>query len=126
QICLLTGPSKTGKTSLYRQVLPNLKKKDLIIRCSGKLTSSEFWASALEGLDFKRLSESSSSWGLNLTTKIGVNGEVGWSWLAKAMASLGFDVSASGDYGIKKEIINSAVNAKHLIPLLQEMPIQLV
>lgn len=126
QICLLTGPSKTGKTSLYRQVLPNIKKQELIIRCSGKLTTSEFWASALENLDFSRLSESSTKWGLDLTTKIGTNGQAGWSWLAKVMASVGFNINASGEYLVKKEIINSQVNAKHLIPILKQMPVQLV
>jgi hypothetical protein len=126
QICLLTGPSKTGKTSLYREVLPRIKRQELVIRCSGKLTAAEFWASALESLDFVRLSEVSNNWGLKLGAKIGANGEVGWSWLAKAMASIGFDVSASGDYAIKKEIVRSSLSAKHLIPLLKEMPIQLV
>lgn len=126
QICLLTGPSKTGKTSLFRQVLPKIAKQELVIRCSGKMTPSEFWASALESLDFTRLSEFSNTHGINLTAKIGASGEVGWSWLAKAMATVGFDISAKGDYGIKKEVVRSAINSKHLIPLLCAMPIQLV
>lgn len=126
QICLLTGPSKTGKTSLYREVLPRIKRQELVIRCSGKLSASEFWASALESLDFSRLAEVSTSWGLKLGAKIGASGEAGWSWLAKAMATVGFDVSASGDYAIQREIVKSSLSAKHLIPLLKQMPIQLV
>lgn len=126
QICLLTGPSKTGKTSLYREVLPRIKRQELVIRCSGKLSASEFWASALESLDFSRLAEVSTNWGLKLGAKIGASGEAGWSWLAKAMATVGFDVSASGDYAIQREIVKSSLSAKHLIPLLQQMPIQLV
>ena len=46
--------------------------------------------------------------------------------MAKAMASIGFDISASGEYAIKKEVVKSQINAKHLIPLLKEMPLQLV
>lgn len=126
QICLLTGPSKTGKTSLYKAVLPEIQRVPLVIRCSGRLTPSEFWASALEDLDFERLSERASTWGLSLGAKIGAEGKAGWSWVAKAMASIGFDISASGEYAIKKEVVKSQINAKHLIPLLKEMPLQLI
>lgn len=126
QICLVTGPSKTGKTSLYKSVLPSLKRQELIIRCSGRLSPSEFWASALESLNFERLAEVSKQWGLSTSAKIGGTGEAGWSWLAKMMATVGFDISASGEYAIKKEVVKSALSSKHLIPILQEMPLQLI
>lgn len=126
KICVLTGPSKTGKTSLYKQVLPELRKLELVIRCSGKMTSADFWASALEALDFKRISEVSSSFGLSLSAKIGTQGEAGWSWLAKVVTNLGFDVTGKGDYALKKEVIRASIGAKDLIPLLKELPIQLV
>lgn len=126
QICLLTGPSKTGKTSLYKSVLPKLKREPLTIRCSGKLTPSEFWASALEDLNFERLAERSSKWGLSTEGKIGTKGEVGWSFVAKIMATIGFSISASGEYAIKKEVVKSSLSAKHLIPLLKDLPLQLV
>lgn len=126
QICLLTGPSKTGKTSLYKSVLPRLEKHELVIRCSGRLTPSEFWASALEDLNFERLAEKASSWGGGVNVKIGTKGEAGWSWVAKIMATIGFEISATGEYGIKKEVVKSSLSAKHLIPLLQELPLQLV
>lgn len=126
QICVLTGPSKTGKTSLYKQVLPIMRRQELTIRCSGNLSPADFWSSALENLDFKRLSETTQNWGTNLTAKIGASGEAGWSWLAKLMTSVGFEVSANGAYSLKKEIVRSSVSAKHLIPLLKELPIQLI
>lgn len=126
QICLLTGPSKTGKTSLYKSVLPSLKKDEIVIRCSGKLTSSEFWASALESLDFERLAERSQKWGGSVAAKIGVKGEAGWSWVAKVMSTIGFDLTASGEYAIKREVVKSALSAKHLIPLLKGLPLQLI
>jgi len=126
QICLLTGPSKTGKTSLYREILPQMYRDELVIRCSGKLTAGEFWASALESLDFERLAERSQKWGLSTAAKIGIKGEAGWSWVAKIMSTIGFDISASGEYAIKKEVVKSALSSKHLIPLLKEMPLQLV
>lgn len=126
QICLLTGPSKTGKTSLYKSVLPVLKREPLTIRCSGKLSPSEFWASALEDLNFERLAEKASKWGLSMEGKIGSKGEVGWSFVAKIMATIGFSIGASGEYAIKKEVVRSSLSAKHLIPLLRDLPLQLV
>ncbi len=126
QICILTGPSKTGKTSLYQRVLPEIKKVPLILRCSGDLKADEFWASALEKLDFSRIAESSSKWGLGVAAKIGARGEAGWSWLAKVMVSVGLSVSATGEYGVRREFAQSKLSAHHLIPLLQQMPVQLV
>lgn len=126
QICLVTGPSKTGKTSLYKSVLPNLKRQELVIRCSGRLTPSEFWASALEDLNFERLAERAHGWGISTGAKIGTKGEAGWSWVAKIMATIGFDIAVSGEYAIKKEVVKSSLSAKHLIPLLKELPLQLV
>lgn len=126
QICLVTGPSKTGKTCLYRSILPKLKRHELVIRCSGNLSSEDFWANALEDLNFERIAQSADKWGLNTSAKIGTSGEVGWSWLAKAMASIGFSVSASGEYSIQKDIVRAKLSAKHLIPLLMELPVQLV
>lgn len=126
QICVLTGPSKTGKTSLYKQVLPTIKRHELIVRCSGKMTVSDFWASPLETLDFKRLAEVSNSYGISLTAKIGASGEAGWSWLAKAIATVGFDFSAKGDYALKREVVRSSVSSKHLLPLLKQLPLQLI
>lgn len=126
QICLLTGPSKTGKTSLYKAVLPTMKRQELIIRCSGRLTPSEFWASALEDLNFERLAETASNWGLSTGVKIGTKGEAGWSWVAKIMATVGFDITASGEYAIKREVVKSSLTSKHLIPLLKDLPLQLV
>ena len=54
-ICLLTGPSKTGKTSLYNRVLIDLKLEPLIIRCDSLINSTEFWKKALEQVNFERV-----------------------------------------------------------------------
>jgi hypothetical protein len=126
QICLVTGPSKTGKTSLYTSILPKIKRQELVIRCSGNLASEDFWANALEDLNFERIAQSSEKWGLGTSTKIGLNGEVGWSWLAKMMATIGFNVSSNSEYTLQRDIVKSKLSAKHLIPLLNELPVQLV
>src|SRR5215210_2129940 len=56
EVCLLTGPSKTGKTTLWGKVLSD-KKLDPI-RVSGNIgtTAAEFWKIALEEINFERLS----------------------------------------------------------------------
>lgn len=126
QICLLTGPSKTGKTSLYKKVLPDLQRQAVTIRCTGKLSPSDFWASALEELNFESIAERSSTWGIDTSAKIGIRGEAGWSWIAKMLASIGFNVKGSGQYQIKKEVVRAGIGSKHLIPILKELPVQLI
>ena len=126
QVCLLTGPSKLGKTSLYQEVLPRLHREPLIIRCTGKLSINNFWASALEQLDFARIAEKSREWGIQGTAGIGVKGELGWSWLAKLMPSLSLKLDASGSIISTKQFARAELSAQHLIPLLKQLPLQLV
>lgn len=126
QICLVTGPSKTGKTSLYRTVLPTIKKDELIVRCSGDLTAPEFWACALESLDFSRLADRSREWKLGIDAEIGVEGEIGVSWLAKALAKFGVKLGGEASTCSRQEYVQAGLSAKHLIPILKALPVQLV
>lgn len=80
----------------------------------------------MEDLNFERLAEKATKWGVSLDAKIGAKGEVGWSFVAKIMATIGFSIGASGEYAIKKEVVKSTLSAKHLIPLLRDLPLQLV
>ena len=126
QICLITGPSKLGKTSLYQRVLPLLKRQAIVIRCSSQLSARNFWATALERLDFSQVAEQSKAWGLTTQTDIGIKGEVGWAWLAKLAPSLNFSIQGKTDEEIKRQFATSELSAAHLIPLLRGMPLQLV
>lgn len=126
QICMLTGPSKLGKTSLYQQVIPTLRREPLIIRCSSKLDHKNFWASALERLDFSRLAERSRAWGLKTEGTIGVGGEAGWKWLSAVMPNLNLKLSADGNISNKRQFAQAELSAAHLIPLLKDMPLQLI
>ena len=56
-ISLLTGPSKTGKTTLYTEIINKKKLEPLIIRCDNTLTSKDVWKIALEQVNFERLRE---------------------------------------------------------------------
>ena len=126
QICLLTGPSKLGKTSLHQRVLPELKRQPLLIRCSGQLDARDFWAKALEQLDFSVIAERADSWGIETQTEIGVKGELGWKWLARLMPTASFRISGSTNEEIKKSFIHSKISASHLLPLLKRLPLQLI
>lgn len=96
------------------------------MRCSGELSADQFWTSALESLNFSRIAEVSNAYGLGVEAKIGVQGEAGWSWLAKAMASFGFSISGTSEYSIQRQFAHSNLSARHLIPLLKGLPVQLV
>lgn len=126
QVCLLTGPSKLGKTSLYKEVLPRIKREPLVVRCSGQLDIQNFWASALERLDFARISEKSAEWNMGAAAEIGIKGELGWAWLSKIIPGLNLKIDASGSLTSTKEFAKADLSAQHIIPLLKSLPLQLV
>ena len=51
-LCLVTGPSKTGKTTLVSRVAESLKLYPIRVRCIETLTPEEFWRQALEQVNF--------------------------------------------------------------------------
>ena len=50
KLCLLVGPSKTGKTVLHTKVLEELGKRRVLVRCHIGMTPNELWSAALEHL----------------------------------------------------------------------------
>lgn len=76
-LCLLTGPSKTGKTTLYNKVIKELSLEPLIIRCDNELTVEEFWKRALEKVNFERIKEK----GKSNEVEGKIDAKVGWQWL---------------------------------------------
>jgi hypothetical protein len=97
-----------------------------VIRCSGQLSINNFWASALEKLDFSRIAERASEWGVRAEAEIGLKGEIGWKWLAKLIPGLNLKVDGSGALTSTKEFAKAELSAQHLIPLLKRLPLQLV
>lgn len=61
QLCLVTGPSKTGKTTLYKEILKERGEIPLIIQCDKSQTVSNIWKRALEFVDFERVQNRSTS-----------------------------------------------------------------
>ncbi|MCK8457375.1 AAA family ATPase [Sphingomonas faeni] len=126
QLCLLTGPSKLGKTTLYRRVLSELKIQPIVIRCTEGMTVRSFWVSALEDLNFEQLAERVKSLGSSLSADIGVSGEFGWGWLAKVVPSVKVSATDKSESSIKSAFVKADLSAKHLIPALNELPVLLV
>src|SRR5664279_141036 len=56
-LCLVTGPSKTGKTTLVSNVCATLNLKPLVVRCNNQITPEGLWRKALESVDFSRLTQ---------------------------------------------------------------------
>jgi AAA ATPase domain len=119
QLCLITGPSKTGKTSLYREVLSARKEIPLVIRCDKNTKADAIWKQGLESVDFERAETRSHKVGKHVSVEGEASGKLGWKWLA--------GISAKGKGSIKKETSEEQVRKKILaeagpdllIPILQ-------
>jgi hypothetical protein len=77
-------------------------------------------------LDFKRVSEETKSWGINCETEIGVEGKLGWSWLASLTGKFSQRVGGERSSEEKINYIQANISASDLVPLLTKLPIQLV
>ncbi len=92
-LCLITGPSKTGKTTLISSVCASLGLQPLSIGCDVGLTTDQLWKKALQEIDFSRVTSVTRA--RTTTAKMGAEagGNLGWQWLAsvtgKVITSLG-------------------------------------
>jgi len=120
-ICLLTGPSKTGKTTLYNKVLQNLQLEPLLIRCDENLNADEFWKRALEKVNFERVSSRESSSSVSKSGQVKVGGEFGWKWLSKILGEINLGIEVEKSEVEIREIILSSPAPDHLIPVLKEL-----
>jgi hypothetical protein len=126
QLCLITGPSKTGKTTLYKKVLEELGRQPLIVRCDTSLSPNEFWARALESIDFTRLKELQETSKLKTDATAKAGRKVGWGWLASLIGEASLAISReTGETEIRERIL-ARPSPLHLIPLLKKLPISLV
>lgn len=92
-LCLVTGPSKTGKTTLYRQVLSSRNEIPLIVRCDRTKNCETIWKQALEAIDFERIEQRTHATTAKSSGELELGTKIGWAWLADATARL------KGSYG---------------------------
>lgn len=118
-LCLITGSSKTGKTTLYKRVLQTLEKEPIVVRCDSTLDTDDFWKKPLETLNFDRLANISESELSESSVAGKVGGKLGWSWLAGLIGEVSLGVKKNSSETESREKIVSQPSASHLVPLLK-------
>ena len=118
-LCLITGSSKTGKTTLYRKVLKSIDKVPLVVRCDATVNSEEFWARLLEEVDFSRLKEIHKSDATESSGEGKIGGSIGWPWLAGLIGEVKLGIkNTKSEIEIREKIL-AKPSPSHLVPLLQ-------
>jgi len=125
-LCLLTGPSKTGKTTLYTQVANDKKLQVLQVRCHQGLSVTELWRKALEAINFDRINENQKQREISSAGEGKISGKIGWSWLANLTGEGSVNISRSKSETEIRNRILSDPSPEHLIPVLSLLPIILV
>jgi hypothetical protein len=126
KLCLITGPSKTGKSTLYHKVLAGIDKLPLIVRCDDQMTTDDVWRKALEDVNFGRITSETAAEDTQVTGSAKVGGNMGWSWLANLIGEVSLGVSEKVSESTAREKIISKPSPKHLIPVLKNLPYVLV
>ncbi len=119
QLCLVTGPSKTGKTTLYREVLSKREEIPLVIACDKKTSTELVWRQALEAVDFERAVSQASKNTTNKSLEVEGSGQLGWKWLAGVSAKFKGAFGKQATEEEVKEKIIAAAGPDLLIPVLQ-------
>lgn len=126
QLCLITGPSKTGKTTLYKKVLETRSEVPLVVQCTAGRTCDEIWRVALEGVNFERVASHRNSDSSNAKLAAEASGEFGWKWLAKVTGKLSGELSENATEEYIRERVLSSPSPDLLIPILQKTAYVLV
>ncbi|MGE0232267.1 MAG: hypothetical protein AB7O39_13485 [Flavobacteriaceae bacterium] len=117
-LCLVTGPSKTGKTTLYKRVLGAREQRPLVVQCRKDRTCLDIWAAALEGVDFERISESSKSVGASDQIESEASAKAGAGILFELAAKVGFKYSKQTHHTEIRQRVLADPSPDLLIPIL--------
>lgn len=125
-ICLLTGISKTGKTTLRAKVAESRQLESIVIRCEPASTPLDLWRRALESVNFERVVERQRTNGTDTKIVGEVQAEFGWRWLAKITPKLVANFSSSDSEHVTKAKILADPSPDHLLPVLKRLAVLLV
>jgi hypothetical protein len=126
QLCLITGPSKTGKTTLYNNVLTSLGLEPLVVRSDVSLGPNQLWRKALEQLDFDRLKERQTRREREVGLGGKIAGQLGWKWLAGLSADVSTGLKVQNSEAEIREKILSEPSPTHLVQILKKLGMVLV
>lgn len=126
QLCLVTGPSKTGKTTLYNEVLRRRGEVPLVVRCDRSKSADSLWRAALEAVDFDRVASRETATEKTLELEAEAGGTLGWSWLAGMTAKFRGMFSHSASENEVRSKILADPGPDLIIPLLRETNYTLV
>lgn len=125
-LCLVTGPSKTGKTTLYTKVARDMQVEPLRVRCNDQLDAVDLWRQALEEVNFEQISEIAVAKERKRSAGAKLGGKIGWVWLANLSGEASVDISSSASEAETRKKILAAPSPKHLVPILSRLPYLLV
>jgi hypothetical protein len=125
-ICLLTGPSKTGKTTLYSKVLQTKRLQPLQVRCHTGLSATDFWRSALEKVNFERIAQQREQGDRTVSGTGELSGSIGWKWLAGLSGTVTKGVTSTTTEVEVRQRILATPSPDHLVPILKNLPLVLV
>ncbi len=95
QLCLITGPSKTGKTTLYKQVLARRDQEPIVVQCTAERTCDDIWRIALEQVNFDRVKQVTSTSGNEISGNVEAGVKFGWKWLAEVTGKVSGGVKSN-------------------------------
>jgi len=125
-LCLLTGPSKIGKTTLYKKIISEFKKTPLTVRCNDKMSIEDVWRNALEDVNFDRIVRQAEKGQIELSSQVKSGISAGWEWLGKLIGEISLGLKGTNSSETVRERVLSKPSPKHLIPILRELPYILV
>lgn len=125
-VCVLTGPSKTGKTTLYMKVAQDNGITPVQVRCHNQLSAQEFWQIALEKIGLERTAESHESTGSSVGAGGEVSGEFGFKPIASLQGKTSMAVTEESSQTDVRQRVLASPSPDHLIPLLQNSKLLLV
>lgn len=125
-LCLITGPSKTGKTTLYREVLQHRNEIPLIVRCDKSKTCDGIWKQALKSVEFDRLELKTINKAKKTSGELELTPKLGWAWLAEISAKIKGSVGYERSENEARRRVLAEPGPELLIPLLKETNCTLV
>lgn len=126
QLCLITGPSKTGKSTLYKRVLADRGQVPLVVQCTAQKSCGDIWKEALASVNFDQAKQAS----VTSTSRISGTAEVGakfsWKWLAEITGRFTGTIGQDNAESVLRERFVADPSPDLLIPILNKTNIVLV